>query len=233
MTYLGQDTNEATGKRNWYDVAPNRDTNEAVDVVKKDRYDPLVLIEKLMGKKEAKKVEEKEKPSFMDRFVKEKYLGLTSLESKSSDAEVKESSRKRKRSSSSESKSKYVEAKQSSRKRKRSSSSDDSLHEKRKRSHKHKHKSKKRKYEARHKDREIQKSCDQKKLAKLRAERLKREQEEKLKADLLLEKINGKPAFPVPKKIVDLEIPIVKQKYNSQFNPILAKQNYDERFRQF
>lgn len=230
MTYLGQDTNEATGKRNWYDVAPNRDTNEAVDVVKKDRYDPLVLIEKLMGKKGANKIEEK--PSFMDRFVKEKYLGLTSLERKSSD-EVMESSRKRKRSSSLESKSKGAEAKQSSRKRKRSSSSDDSLHEKRKRSHKHKHKSKKRKYEARHKHRELQKSFDQKKLAKLRAERLKREQEEKLKAELLLEKINGKPAFPVPKKIVDLEIPIVKQKYNSQFNPILAKQNYDERFRQF
>lgn len=186
-----------------------------------------------MGKKGSKKLEEKEKqPSFMDRFVKENYLGLTSSGPKVPDAEVKQSSRKRKRSSSAESKS-DVGAKQSSRKRKRSSSSESSVHKKRKKSHKHKSKSKKRKHEVRDKLRELEKSCDQKKLAKLRAERIKREQEEKLKADLLLEKINGNPAFPIPKKVVDLEIPIVKQKYNSQFNPILAKQNYDDRFRQF
>ncbi|XKL64751.1 hypothetical protein PGB90_004837 [Kerria lacca] len=58
------------------------------------------------------------------------------------------------------------------------------------------------------------------KLLILREQRLKREQEEKSRADKLLAKIRGEP---VPEKD-QVSVPFT-QKYNSQFNPHLARQN--------
>ncbi|CAG7835501.1 unnamed protein product [Allacma fusca] len=64
-------------------------------------------------------------------------------------------------------------------------------------------------------------------LAKLRAERLEREKEEGKKAERLMAQMRGetieeeKPREPPPTTRM-------KQKYNSQFNPQLARQNYDD-----
>ncbi|XP_022903655.2 leukocyte receptor cluster member 1 homolog [Onthophagus taurus] len=60
----------------------------------------------------------------------------------------------------------------------------------------------------------------QRKMEIMRAERLKREQEERRKAEMLL---NGKNE---PEETVKTKEVGMKQKYNSQFNPELAKQNY-------
>lgn len=57
------------------------------------------------------------------------------------------------------------------------------------------------------------------KLELLRQDRLKREREEKIRSELLLAKLKG------PKEKPKEEVS-VKRKYNSQFNPELARQNY-------
>uniref|UniRef100_A0A1B6CC97 CBF1-interacting co-repressor CIR N-terminal domain-containing protein n=1 Tax=Clastoptera arizonana TaxID=38151 RepID=A0A1B6CC97_9HEMI len=62
---------------------------------------------------------------------------------------------------------------------------------------------------------------DQPNLEYLRAQRLKREQEERLRAEKVLAKMKG---IKLPNE--KTAIPVIHQKYNSQFNPLLAKQNY-------
>lgn len=60
-------------------------------------------------------------------------------------------------------------------------------------------------------------------LEKLREKRLKREREERFRASQLIAKMNGVKPIEVPKSQPK---PTIVQKYNSQFNPYLAKQNY-------
>ncbi|VVC31992.1 CBF1-interacting co-repressor CIR, N-terminal domain [Cinara cedri] len=81
---------------------------------------------------------------------------------------------------------------------------------------KHKKKKKKRKME---KEKEKEKID----LEKLREKRLKREREERFRASQLIAKMNGDVPIEVPKLQPK---PTIVQKYNSQFNPYLAKQNY-------
>lgn len=81
-----------------------------------------------------------------------------------------------------------------------------------------KHKKKKKKKE-KNKDKEKNESV----LEKLREKRLKREREERFRASQILAKINGIEPVEVPKQQPK---PSIIQKYNSQFNPYLAKQNY-------
>ncbi|CAG2053244.1 unnamed protein product [Timema podura] len=63
-------------------------------------------------------------------------------------------------------------------------------------------------------------------LEHLRAERLRREREEQKRTEALLAKIRGEPP-PESKETKPNHVPIVIQKYNSQFNPELARQNFN------
>ncbi|CAI6366460.1 unnamed protein product [Macrosiphum euphorbiae] len=88
--------------------------------------------------------------------------------------------------------------------------------------HKKKHKKKEKK-----KEKVNDKNKSKLILEKLREKRLKREREERFRASQLLARINGvvpvEVSKPQPK-------PAIVQKYNSQFNPYLAKQNYPTSF---
>ncbi|KOC61768.1 Leukocyte receptor cluster member 1 [Habropoda laboriosa] len=156
LTYLGQDTNEATGKKNWYEELPERlkDTEKDVEVqvTKKVLDDPIHDIKK--------------------------YLNIMGADHKRS---VK----------------------------------------------KHKHKKSKKHKKEKHKDKERQfmekPNVD---VEKLRAERLLREQSEKLRAEALLAKLRGDPV-PIVAPETSAK-PSIKQKYNSQFFPEIARQNAEK-----
>lgn len=115
---------------------------------------------------------------------------------------------------------------------------------KRKKNKKHK-KHKKHKHSSKHKkrsktsyssatDSSSESSADERKkssLEKLRRERLEREREEKRRAEKVLANLRGEssPQRDVPaNKSSTVTMSSVKQKYNSQFNPHLARQNYDD-----
>lgn len=185
LTYLGQDTNEALGKKSWYEVLPDRTETSEVNMKSKIREDPLVKMNKYieLGKKMTQSVS-----------------NYTSLVQSSKDQSKMSHSRQRSESVSSGEKSKK----------------------------KSKHKHKKHKKQKKHKENPSEdydseeERLKKAKLEILRMERLKREREERMKAELLFKKINGekveenKPAQQIQ-----------KQKYNSQFNPEIAKQNYN------
>lgn len=209
LTYLGQDTNEATGKRDWYDVAPNRtekldEEGRKIEINLKSKllHDPLKVMEKYIGtsikylpsnsKSETTPAIKNYEPIIDTRF---------------------NDRRKRKRSES------PSQSESSSKRHKKS----------KKKKHKKEKKRSKKSLSASSDDEEkliLQKQ----KLEKLRAERLQREKVERAKADKLLAKLRGDPdpeKIPKPNNEASQHSRPVKQKYNSQFNPEIARQNYD------
>lgn len=204
LTYLGQDTVESTGKISWYNKIPNRlsttPIEEPIEVSSKTKKlsDPLNDIRR--------------------------YLGMNSKETdvniKSEKNESLKPRTKRKRSESEdEGKRKRTKFKKS--KRKHSVDRD-----KFKDLSKHRKKCKKNKFmEKPHRnsnDKKYQEKCKPC-LEDLRAKRLQREQEERIRAEKVLAKLRGETLPDVK-----LVVPVIQQKYNSQFNPHLAKQNYTE-----
>ncbi|XP_017779891.1 PREDICTED: leukocyte receptor cluster member 1 homolog [Nicrophorus vespilloides] len=201
LTYLGQDTNEALGKTSWYNELPNRksiDANEAeVNLKHKQLYDPLEKMKKLLSLPISKPVEPKD--GLDPGFLK-------SLMQQRPPPVV---SRKRERSESDE------EEKVKKRKK----------HKKKHKKEKSKKKSKKRKRE-RSSSREYTSEDEiekKRKLEELRSQRLKREAEERRKSESLLAKLRGDK---VPVEVETIPKSAVKQKYNSQFCPEIAKQNH-------
>lgn len=209
MTYLGQDTNEVTGKRDWYDVAPKRsetfdESGKKVEVNLKSKllYDPMKVIERYVGRSL------KSLPSSSKAEVPplKKYEPIINSSFK------KHKKRRRSLSSSSEKpskrhkKSKKKKHKKEKRRSKPPPSSDETSED------------------------EEQRILQKQKLEKLRAERIQREKVERARADSLLAKLRGDPE-PEEKPKTTTEASQqprpVKQKYNSQFNPDIARQNYD------
>ncbi|XP_018397429.1 PREDICTED: leukocyte receptor cluster member 1 homolog [Cyphomyrmex costatus] len=178
LTYLGQDTNEATGKKNWYEKLPKRLTDTEkdieIEVKKKTLNDPMVDIKK--------------------------YLKIMHSKSAEDHLKIQAGSIKRKHNDSD------------------SSHSDHEKHSEHKKYKDKKHKKKKHKHSEKKEDR----SQSSTNVEKLRAERLLREQSEKLRTEALLAKVRGEPMSIVAPEIPK---PAIKQKYNSQFFPEIARQN--------
>lgn len=215
LTYLGQDTHEALGTRNWYDVAPKRDdsldeSSEQVEVGLKTKHlhDPM---RRFVGKSVFSKdsvsteltSEDKSKLSYQSILVSRK----RSRTPEKSHSDHKKS-KHRKRSKSPKSPRKKKKSKKSKKhKRKRTSSGDDC-----------------------DEDGQARKKAKMDILQKLREQRLQREKEEQHRTtEYIKEKFPS--LVPPEKKRVETKEPefkgpVMKRKYNSQFNPFLAKQNY-------
>lgn len=188
LTYLGQDTNEATGKKNWYEELPKRLTdtekNVETETKKKTLIDPMVDIKRYLTI--MKSTSTKDQPKMKTEVIRK-------------DRAVK-----------------------------RNASSDDSdqeshrAHKKHKKEKKHK-KHKRKKYEETiQKETKSQNNID---IEKLRVERLMREQSEKLRTEALMAKMKGNPVPVVAPETP--KPPVIRQKYNSQFFPEIARQNME------
>ncbi|XP_065351758.1 leukocyte receptor cluster member 1 homolog [Cloeon dipterum] len=199
LTYLGQDTVETTGIKPWYDKRPAR-------------LDESELDESRSSKR--KKIEEDplrifaafsgiKKPEFKEREIEFRKQNDTSVIKNTIHAELGVKKVK-----------KNVKEEKERRLKKKEKKSKKSKKEKKKRRH------------SKDDDSDSPKAQPVS-IEKLRAERLAREQAEKARAAALLAKINGTPLpeEPKPKKA---ETNQIKQKYNSQFNPHIARQNFEE-----
>lgn len=189
LTYLGQDTNEALGKRNWYEELPDRsEKGQELHLKNKLREDPLNLMKKFLpglgtvSKKPAETVH------------KAVSLTLKSLKRRDRHSKKEKKKKKRKHKDKKYNSTSDSETETSIKRKNSSSCSSDSENDRKSR---------------------------KQKLEILRLERFKREKEERQRAEALLVKLRGdktekeKPSSPV-----------LTKKYNNQFNPELAKQNY-------
>ena len=179
LTYLGQDTNELTGQKAWWEKVDrgNEDSEKSKDKFK-DLLDPLNSVRKYLGTEGVKSV-------------------VTKKSSKSSSSPKKKHKKEKK---SKKSKKSSKKSKKSKRHKTKSSSeqSDDSEKE------------------------DLERIRKQQKLEKLRQERLKREMKEREKANHVL---YGTPMSSLSETAKKTDQSEDKRKYNSQFNPHLAKQN--------
>lgn len=226
LTYLGQDTHEANRTCNWYDVAPKRNEDAfdedgrrvEVGLKAKHRHDPMRLFAPFAERDDRPRVKSTNKPAKEPTAAepptiaksRAKYspimLGIKRKSNELEDAEVRKHKRKRKDKSQPKADRKEKKKKKKHKKEKETES-----------------------------EVQLKKALERQKvdnIALLREKRLRREAEERLRTYELL---HGKapsapvlvPLAPTPATRDAEPIPYVKQKYNSQFNPFLAKQNFN------
>lgn len=188
LTYLGQDTNEALKKKNWYEVPPDDSRFSRTHEIK-DTYDKLVL----------KDADGKPKTKELDIIN-----GEVSWKAKQ---RLDPINAFRKSCSESKTVSKVAKPEATT-----ISSNINMIEECAKQKH-----GKDKKKKKQDKDKEDK----EKKLQKLREARLKRERQEKQRTEIFLTGLN-----PTTSKVSNEPVNKVKPKYNSQFNPELARQNY-------
>lgn len=196
LTYLGQNTVEATGQVSWYNKIPERSSGSNCElsveasVKSKQLIDPLNDIKKALSvtkddlkheKKQSERVNIKSNSRSSGEYKNEDIRKHKQQLLKKKRKHRKKRKKRRKNSDTDNS----------------TSTSDDSESE----------------------CSEIDEKQQKVNLEELRAERLQREEKEKLRAAQVLAKLRGETVTE-PK-------PIVQQKYNSQFNPHLAKQNFN------
>uniref|UniRef100_A0A336LAX0 CSON005942 protein n=1 Tax=Culicoides sonorensis TaxID=179676 RepID=A0A336LAX0_CULSO len=212
LTYLGQDTNEALKKVDWYEEAPDREKlkNEKSEVGLKFKslHDPLNVIKKYLPD------ERIELPSGSSTMRLSYEPIMSQVISINKELEIRKKLKKKEKKSKKKSgkkskKHKSKHKKKSSKKKRDTSSSESDSNNS----------------QGSEEDEAIE-ALKKQKLEILRQERLKREKEERARAEALLAKVRGDP----PPKPKEPERPQIKQKYNSQFNPDLARQNYDDRY---
>jgi len=236
LTYLGQDTEELTGEQVWWRKLPKdrlaesanqSNIKSAVAEKQKQFMDPLADIKKYLKCDGVRLTYRKYEEELKDR--EHKAINFESMRKE----KEKEKKRKRKRSSSGSSSS---EGHSSNHRSKKKSKMSKKLKKKtvkkekskkrdgRKRGKDEKKKSKKRRRvsSSSEESEDGAKSAAKANLDKLRRERLEREKVERAKADRLMfgepqQEEKGKEAGEAGLK--------TKQKYNSQFNPDIAKQN--------
>nr|CAD7256009.1 unnamed protein product [Timema shepardi] len=211
LTYLGQDTVEATGNVSWYNKVPNwaaHDSDNAeVGSKSKASADPLNIFKKFLPAQELK-TKPKVKPTSLNPIQKN-LKRRHDEEGRLLDKNKRVKTRNKHKNHSSKQSHKNHSKKREKRKCRSSSSSCSS-------------------------DSSDQSSSSDKvfvekpkvDLEHLRAERLRREREEQKRTEALLAKIRGEPP-PESKEAKPNQVPIVVQKYNSQFNPGLARQNFN------
>lgn len=202
LTYLGQDTVEATGNISWYNKVPNRLPHD--DQKKQDVQE--------------KEVNEKSKKLIDPLNSIRRYLGINSSVKAS---EVKDGSQIKQES--------FKEKRKRVKKRKNhesNSGSDEECYKHKRKKAKHSH-LKVSSVKKKHKKQSLNERSDERPkldIDQLRAKRLKRENEEKLRAARVLAKLRGES---IPEDKPKQMVPNIKQKYSSQFNPQLARQNFD------
>lgn len=193
LTYLGQDTNEALGKKSWYDVAPDRSNKgEEVNIKSKIKEDPLVVMKKYEAV--AKKADESHRHS--QKVIEYKSIshcygtGLKDFSKRVSKKHLSDSKK-------CDNKIKKHKRKKKHKREKRCSSSPESIDNQ-------------------------DKFEKQRKLELLRKERLEREREERKRTEELLSNVRGEKNKQKSKPNT------LTPRYNSQFNPEIAKQNYSK-----
>ncbi|XP_057376975.1 leukocyte receptor cluster member 1 homolog [Daphnia carinata] len=231
LTYLGQGSRESTGESAWYEKPSllktlKNQTQEDIsykDERAKDMFDPLRVIRHYIGKPETTKREQSKKITQPDlRFPAAKPEPISSSPEKKHKKKKRKSRKEEKKAKKhKKDKSRRRSSEKSSKKRRKTSeeansNSDDSTSESSDSS-----------------DSDAEKK---QRLALLRAKRLQREKAERAKANKLLAAVNGTVAASSKEKSnrsntddSDTDEKLVKakpkQKYHSQYNPDMARQN--------